>query len=115
MDGTAPLISVELRHVEGALGRPDPNAGVLSHLDAAYVVYAVGVPMGPDAATAIGERLGELRTASEPWLSRTRYSNFAEREVDPSTFFPEGVYGRLSEIRAELDPDGLFRARHTIA
>ena len=114
MDGTAPLISVEVRHLEGALGRPDPSAGVLSHLDAAYVVYAVGVPTGPDAASAIGERLGQLRAASEPWLSRTGYANFVEREVEPSTFFPEGVYGRLSEIRSQLDPGGLFRARHAI-
>ena len=47
MDGTAPLISVEVRHLEGALGRPDPNGGVLSHFEAPYAVYSVGWPRSP--------------------------------------------------------------------
>ena len=114
MDGTSPLLSVEVRHLEGALGRPDSNGGVLSHLDAPYAVYSVGIVMGPDALAAIDRRLADLRVATEPWLSRRRYFNFAERDVDPVSFYAQGDYGRLTAVREEVDPHGLFQAKHTI-
>jgi len=114
MDGTSPLLSVEVRHLDGALGRPDPNGGVLSHFEAPYVMYSVGAPMGPVTGDAIGERVGGLRDALQPWLSQSTYFNFADTDVASSSLYPSGVFGRLAEIRAEVDPDGLFRARHTI-
>jgi FAD/FMN-containing dehydrogenase len=114
MDGTAPLISVEIRHLDGAVGTPDPNGGVLSHLEAPYAMFSVGVPMGPVTGASIEERIGELRASAEPWLSRSTYLNFTENDVDPTVFFPGGAYERLAAIRAEVDPDGLFRSRHTI-
>jgi hypothetical protein len=114
MDGTAPLLSLEIRHLEGALGRPDPKGGVLSHFEAPYALYAVGAPMGPVTSDAIEARVGEVRAASAPWLSRSTYFNFADGDVDASDLYPRGAFGRLAEIRAEVDPDGLFRARHTI-
>ena len=55
-----------------------------------------------------------MRAASAPWLSRSTYFNFADGDVDASDLYPRGAFGRLAEIRAEVDPDGLFRARHTI-
>jgi FAD/FMN-containing dehydrogenase len=114
MDGTAPLISVEVRHLEGALGRPDPNGGVLSHFEAKYAMYSVGMAPSPAVVPVIDERIGEMRAAVGPWLSRRAYFNFAERDVDVRALYPEGVYERLAEIRAEVDPDGVFRAKHGI-
>lgn len=114
MDGTAPLISVEVRHLAGALGRPDPNGGVLSHFEAPYVMYSVGVAPVPDAARATQERIGAIRSAVTPWLSQSAYFNLAEGEVEGSSLYPAGAYERLTAIRAELDPDGVFRAKHAI-
>ena len=114
MDGTSPLLSVGVRHLGGALGRSDPNGGVLAHLDAPYAMYSLGIAMGPDAVARIDERLADVRAASEPWLSRRRYFNFAERDVDPVSFYAQGDYGRLTAIREEVDPHGLFQAKHTI-
>ena len=114
MDGTAPLVSVEIRHLEGALGRPDPNGGVLSHLEAPYVMYSVGALMGPVTAAAVEARLGAIRGAASAWLSKSTFFNFADGDVDPSDLYPAGAFGRLAAIRSQVDPDGLFRARHTI-
>ena len=114
MDGTAPLVSVEVRHLEGALGRPDPNGGVLSHFEAPYVMYSIGSPLGPVTRAAIEARLDELRDAAAPWLARSTYFNFADGDVEPRDLYPAGAFDRLAEIRADVDPDGLFRARHTI-
>ena len=114
MDGTSPLLSVEVRHLDGALGRPDSNGGVLSHFEAPYVMYSVGVPMGPVTKDAIDAGVGDIRNALQPWLSQGTYFNFADTDVESSSLYPDGVFGRLAEVRAEVDPDGLFRARHTI-
>jgi FAD/FMN-containing dehydrogenase len=114
MDGTAPLVSVEVRHLEGALGRPDPNGGVLSHFEAPYAMYSVAMAPGPAIIPAVDERIAEIRGAAGPWLSRSTYFNFAERDADASTLYPGGNYARLVEIRAEVDPDGVFRAKHAI-
>jgi FAD/FMN-containing dehydrogenase len=114
MDGTSPLFSLEVRHLGGALGRPDPNGGVLSHLEAPYAMYSLGIASSRTARAAIDERLAVVRDATDPWLSRRRYYNFAERDVDPVSFYAHGDYGRLSAIREQVDPDALFRAKHTI-
>jgi FAD/FMN-containing dehydrogenase len=114
MDGTAPLVSLEIRHLGGAVGRPDPNGGALSHIEAPYALYGVGSPLGPVTPEAIRERLDEVRAAAAPWLSRRTYFNFADRDVDVADLYPGRAAERLAEIRAELDPDSLFRSRHTI-
>ena len=55
-----------------------------------------------------------IRSAAAPWLSRSAYFNFAEGAVEGGSLYPAGVYERLTEIRGELDPDGVFRAKHAI-
>jgi FAD/FMN-containing dehydrogenase len=114
MDGTSPLVSVEVRHLGGALGRPDPNGGVLSHIPAPYAVFSVGVPTGAEAAAAIDGRVAEIRAAVAGWRSESAYFNFAEPGVEPSALYPDGLYDRLVEVRAAVDPEGLFVARHAL-
>ena len=41
----SPMLLSELRHIGGALGRPDPNGGALTHLETDFVMYSVGMPM----------------------------------------------------------------------
>jgi FAD/FMN-containing dehydrogenase len=43
-----------------------------------------------------------------------RYPNFEERSIDASRFFPPETYRRLQAVRAEYDPDELFRANYAI-
>ena len=77
-------------------------------------MYLVGIVTAPGAAAAIDERIAAVRDATDRWLARRRYYNFAERDVDPVSFYAQGDYGRLVAIRDEVDPDGLFLAKHTI-
>jgi len=77
-------------------------------------MYSVGVAPVPAAVEAIQGRIAAIRSAAAPWLSRSSYFNFAEGGVEGSSLYPAGAYERLTEIRAELDPDGVFRAKHAI-
>ncbi len=62
----SPLLGVELRHVGGALKRTEPDSGALAALDAEYLLYGVGVPMTPELAQAIPERLRAVVEAVSP-------------------------------------------------
>lgn len=114
MDGTSPLLSVEVRHAGGAIGRPDPRGGALSHLPDPYVLFAIGIPMGPVTPPAIDGRLDELAGALAPWASGRSYLNFAERRTDTRAFFPAATHDRLVAVRRAVDPDGLLRANHPV-
>jgi hypothetical protein len=81
-DSGTPLLLTEVRHLGGALGRPDPDGGALSHLDGAYVAFSLGMPMSPELAEAIGGQLDAIHEALEPWGAEGGYFNFAERPCD---------------------------------
>ena len=56
----SPFLSVELRHLGGALARPAPGAGALATLNGAFAMFAVGIAMDEAVAAALhahGERL----------------------------------------------------------
>jgi FAD/FMN-containing dehydrogenase len=111
----SPLISVELRHVGGALGRQRPGNGALASLDAAFLTYGVGMVLDDDTYRANREALARVREALAPVDSGREYLNFTQHETDPARFYTRETYARLRAVKAAVDPDGLFRANHPIA
>ena len=110
----SPLLSVELRHLEGAAARAEPDHGALAAVDGSILVFSVG--MAPDAAAkaAVDAHLVLIREALEPYAAQRRYYNFAEADTDASAFFDEPTLERLRRVKAQVDPDGMFRANHDI-
>ena len=49
-----------------------------------------------------------------PWSNDSVYLNFTENPADCRAAYSEESYARLSAIRSEVDPDGLFLANHPI-
>jgi FAD/FMN-containing dehydrogenase len=114
-DAGSALLMAELRQMGGALGRSAPGHGALSRIDGRYVAFAVGIPFDEQVGAAIERDSRELMGALAPYGSGRAYSNFAERPVDASSFYPEDTYRELRAIRRRVDPDGLMRANHEIA
>jgi hypothetical protein len=114
-DSDSPLVMAEIRHLGGALGRPDPNGGALSHLDAAYVMLGIGVPVTHEIGEAIEERLHSLGDAMEPWAAEGGYFNFAERPCNANAILPADVCARLAEVKRHWDPEGTIVAGHPAA
>jgi FAD/FMN-containing dehydrogenase len=108
------LIVADLRHLGGALRRSQPSHGALATLDASFLSFGVGIAGDDAARDASRERLALLNDAMAPYDSGRRYLNFADQPTDPALFWPPDVYQRLRAIKASIDPDGLFRANHTI-
>ncbi len=113
-DSGSPLLLAELRQLRGAIGRPAEGAGALSHLDADYAMFAVGMPMTPELGQAIERRHDELVAALSPWDGGA-YFNFAERPADLEAILDGGTCERLAEVKRRWDPEGLIRANHALA
>ena len=110
----SPLLSVEVRHVGGELARTAPGSGVLGSLDAAYAMFAVGIPMSPQSAEGIERDISRLQRALARWDSGRMYLNFAEHPRSGRSLFGEDGYARLRRVKTEVDPENVFHANHQV-
>jgi len=114
-DSGSPLLSVEIRQLGGAVGRPAPGGGALSSIDAPFAMFAVGMALDPAMQAAVRGHIDVVKRSLTPWASPRNYLNFSERDADPSTFYTPDAYRRLREARRRVDPEGRFLANHQIA
>jgi hypothetical protein len=111
----SPLLLSELRHLGGALGRPDESGGALSHLDAGFAMYSVGMPMTPELGEAIPAHLAKIAETMRPWRADGSYFNFVEGRCDVDAILPPDVCARLGEVKRKWDPDGRIVANHAVS
>jgi hypothetical protein len=111
----SPLLLSELRHLGGALGQPDPEGGALTHLEAEFVMYSVGMPMTPELGEAIPHYLKKIEQTMQPWAGEGSYFNFTERPCDADAILPADVCARLAEVKRQWDPDGMIVANHSVS
>jgi FAD/FMN-containing dehydrogenase len=109
----SPLVSVEVRHLGGAAGRPAPDHGALSAIDAQYAQYGVGMAADGEMTQTVVRRLDELQAALAAW-DAGRFLNFTERTTDTARMFNEETYRRLREVKSKYDPDNVIQANHEI-
>jgi FAD/FMN-containing dehydrogenase len=109
-----PLLSVEIRHLGGAVRRARPEHGALASFDAPYVVFSVGLSPTPEVHAAVHESIETLQEALSPWASRHTYLNFAETKRDARTLFTETAYHRLRRVKAAYDPANMIRSNHEL-
>ena len=110
----SPLMGFELRHTGGELGRARRGSGAIARFEGELLSFAFSMVMGPEMVGPAEAHLALLDDAvSDHGVGR--YSNFSEEKVAMSELYDEATLQRLQRIRAEHDPDGLFRANHEIA
>jgi Berberine and berberine like len=108
------LIMAELRQLGGALGRPDPDGGALSALDADLAMFAVGLAPDEAMAAASAEQAQRVTEAFARLDAGNAYLNFTEHEVDPARFYDEDTYRRLREVKRRYAPANVIHANHEI-
>ena len=111
----SPLLSVEVRHLGGALSRPAPGAGALSRLEGRFAMFAVGLPMDAEQAAIIGRHLTLVTGALAPWGRGREYGNFSERRLDAAEVHRAATVARLREVRRRYDAGGAVRGRYHLA
>lgn len=107
-----PLVSVEIRHLGGALRDAAPDPGAAGTLDAEGLLYSTAPVASPQAEAAIlaaqrdvGERFARFSGARDTILT------FDEQRPMRHAFAP-GIADRLEAIRKARDPDGIVVANH---
>ncbi len=113
-DAAVPLLSVELRHLDGELGRPRSENGALASFDARYVMYGVGMTPVPELEAPVKAQVEAVKRALAPWEARHMYLNFADTRRQPATFWTEQAYRRLRRVKATVDPHDVIRSNHPI-
>jgi hypothetical protein len=109
-----PLLSVEIRHLDGELGRRCPDNGALASIEARHAMCAVGMAPVAEAVAPTRAQVEAVKQALLPWSARQMYLNFADTARDAGTFWSEHAYRRLRQIKARVDPHELLRANHAI-
>jgi hypothetical protein len=107
------LVSVEIRHLGGALGRAEAGHGALARMPGEYLVFGVGVTPDDQAERAVRARLDSMLAAMRP-LASGLYFNFVEHAINTTHLFADATLHRLQTIRGQVDPDGMFRANHPL-
>jgi UDP-N-acetylenolpyruvoylglucosamine reductase len=110
----SPLLSVEIRHLGGAVARPRPEHGAVSHFEAPFLMYAVGIAPTPEAKEIVEGVTAVLRDALAPWEADHTYLNFAETRRGGASLFGGDAHARLLRVKAEVDPQDVIRSNHPL-
>ncbi len=106
----APLLSVQLRHLAGALTGPsDSPHGPLTE---PYAVHLLGVPAGPVTGDAIVAAQRDL-VAALPVTGRKPFTFLVPGESAAQAYPPEAL-DRLRRIKHRYDPDNVFRGNFDV-
>jgi FAD/FMN-containing dehydrogenase len=110
----SPLLSVELRHMGGALSRRPRGAGALATIDGGFLMFAVGATPNAEMGAAVKAHVEVVQAALAPWDSGRMHLNLAQRRERGERLFGDAVYRRLQAVKAAVDPDDVFRSNHPI-
>jgi FAD/FMN-containing dehydrogenase len=108
------LLSVELRHLGGALARRAPGAGAVGTVDGRFLMFAVGATPTEERSAAVRADVELVQLALSLWDSGRMNLNFAQRRERGERLFGDAVYARLQTVKADVDPDDVFRSNHPI-
>jgi hypothetical protein len=111
----SPLLSVEFRHLGGALAPGASEGGAVSGIDAAFAMFAVGFTPVPEAGRVVREAVDAVQSRLAPWSTGGVFSNFAERRKAGTALFGADTYRRLQQVKATYDPADLIRSNHPVA
>jgi FAD/FMN-containing dehydrogenase len=109
----SPLLSLEIRHLGGALAKPS-HQRAFTLADAQFAVFAVGMAMNSEMAAGVGHAIELGLAALAPWRAGRNYMNFAERAVATNSLFPPATFARLRRVKATYDPGDRFLSNKPI-
>ena len=109
----SPLLSVEFRHLGGAMTPGRMHAGAMSGIDAEFAFFAVGITPTPESIVLVEDAVRASQDAIAPWVSGC-YLNFAEVGKDGDTLWGRNVHRRLQRVKATYDADDVIRSNHPV-
>ncbi|TMR12680.1 FAD-binding oxidoreductase [Nonomuraea zeae] len=110
---------VEVRHLGGALSKPQSYPNSVGNRDAGYSASLLSPGLAPGTdTTALRPAHDRARDALAPWSTGGRLLNFLYGEnatpEEVRRAYEPADYRRLAELKAEWDPRNMFRLNHNI-
>jgi hypothetical protein len=113
-DADTTLISIEVRHLDGALRRRPAHGGALPSIDASYALFATGNAATPDAVATISDQAQALKGALAPWHASYGFCNATDSRAPMRALLPWDSYQRLRQIKTSHDPDDAIISAHPV-
>ncbi|MGW2159207.1 FAD-binding oxidoreductase [Nonomuraea sp. NPDC001699] len=107
-----PLISMQIRHLGGALTRPGGGAG--GALAEPYLLYLLGPGATPQLTQAVRAKQDAIAAALGDRVSGRKPYTFLAPGERAAQAFTEPALARLREIKRSRDPHGVFRANYPV-
>jgi FAD binding domain/Berberine and berberine like len=106
--------TMHLYAIDGAAGRVGNDETAWGYRDAIWAQVVAGVDPDPANAGAITEWSRGYSDAIKPFALGGGYSNFAMDEPDRVRGMYGDNYDRLAKVKAQYDPDNVFRVNQNI-
>ncbi len=100
----SPLMSVELRHLQGAFARTPSDGGAVSSVDASHVMYAVGVLPTPDSEVPVRAQLDTVKAALGQGAAPQLLANLTETSQPPGALGPSRPTSACDRSRPPSTP-----------
>ncbi len=107
--------TMHLYSIDGAASRVGNDETAWGYRHAKWGQVVAGVDPDPANAGAITEWCRAYSDALKPYVLEGGYSNFAMDEPDRVRGMYGANYDRLAQIKAQYDPDNVFRVNQNIA
>lgn len=114
-DSGSVLLSAEIRHLGGALGRPDADGGALNRLPGGYMGNFFADASTPELQARGAADAARSVEGLKPWSNGRRFLNFVEQADDPASAFEPETLIRLRALRDAIDPSRIFLANHDLS
>lgn len=108
-----PLIMAEIRHAGGAISRAPAHPNAYGNRKRRHLLEVIALGMTPDDVPGLHHALDGLRAALAPHVAGGAYLNFLDGEEKlrrGREGFEEASWDKLQQVKAQVDPAGLFGA-----
>jgi FAD/FMN-containing dehydrogenase len=114
--GSTALVSVQLRHLGGALAEgPRGAAGAAAHSVAEpYLLWALGIAAVPEMVDPIRASLSDLSSAVAPVATDRVPPTLLAGGEPLARAFDAATLARLQAVKAQVDPAGTIRGNHPL-
>ncbi|MFC7877154.1 FAD-binding oxidoreductase [Isoptericola sp. NPDC057391] len=110
----APLLTVQLRHLGGALASPGDRAGALGAITEPYLLYAFGLAFSPELSAAVGQRLETLPADLGRAATRRKPATFLAPGESVAAAYDDDALARLRDLKRARDPRGTIRGNYPL-
>lgn len=113
----SPFSAIHIHHVEGIVGRVQPDITAFGHRDAPFILNVIGAWMD---ATKSNSHIGWVREtwqAVQPYSTGAAYLNFLDKDDTQRVKDAYGLakYARLVALKNKYDPTNFFHLNQNIS